>query len=420
MTARRPAGRRARPPRRPTGAGPLAGREIELEVGPVAHGGHCVARFDGRVIFVRHALPGERVLARITEDTGGSYARADAVRVCRAGSDRVRPACPHAGPGRCGGCDFQHVRPAAQRDLKAAVVREQLARLAGLTDVPVAVEELPGGPLGWRTRVQFAVDGEGRVGLRRHRSRQVEPVGHCPLATPGADALDATRRTWPGASVLSVTAATGAGQSVVVTPRDPRRRPSRQGDATLAELAAGREWRVSTGVFWQVHPLAASTLAACVLDLLGPAAGDVALDLYCGAGLFAGVLAEAVGVTGRVLAVESDAAAVADARVNLSDYPWASVRRASVTPELLTGLSGSDPDLVVLDPPRSGAGKAVVAQVCRRRPRAVGYVACDPAALARDLAEAARHGYRLAGLRAFDLFPMTHHVECVALLRPVD
>ena len=414
---RRPAGRRTR--QGATSSGPLVGCELELEVGPVAHGGHCVARYDGRVIFVRHALPGERVIAKVTEDTGGSYARADAVRVLEPSPDRVAPACAHAGPGRCGGCDFQHVSPDAQRRLKAAVVREQLARIAGTTDVAVTVEELPGGPLGWRTRVQFAVDVDGRVGLRRHRSRQVEPVEHCPLATTQADAVGASRRTWPGASVVEVTAATGAGRAVRVTPRDPRAHPDLIGEPTLREVAAGREWQVSAGVFWQVHPEAASTLAGCVLDLLRPSAGQSALDLYCGAGLFAGVLADAVGESGRVLAVEGDAVAVADARVNLADRPWASVRRASVTPELVAGVSPS-PDLVVLDPPRAGAGREVVAAVCRLAPRGVCYVACDPAALARDVAEAGRHGYRLAGLRAFDLFPMTHHVECVALLRPVD
>lgn len=412
---RRQVDRRTRPPARP--AGPLTGRELELDVGPVAHGGHCVARFEGRVIFVRHALPGERVLARITEDTGGSYARADAVAVREAAPGRVAPVCRHAGPGRCGGCDFQHVAPATQRELKAAVVREQLARIAGLTDVPVTVEELPGGPLGWRTRVRFAVDAEGRVGLRGHRSGRVEPVGHCPLVTAEVDGLGASRRSWPDASELSVSAATGTGKAIQVTPRDHRVRPDLVGDPTLTELAAGRPWRVSTGVFWQVHPWAATTLAGCVLDLLRPAPGDSALDLYCGAGLFAGVLAEAVGGTGQVLGVEGDPAAVADARVNLAGYPQASVRRARVSPELVAGL-GQDRDLVVLDPPRAGAGRAVVEAVCRLGPRAVGYVACDPAALARDLAEAARHGYRLVELRAFDLFPMTHHVECVALVRP--
>lgn len=413
---RRAAGRRTR--QGATASGPLAGCEVELEVGPVAHGGHCVARHAGRVIFVRHALPGERVIARVTEDTGGSFARADAVRVLESSPDRVTPVCPHAGPGRCGGCDFQHVEAGAQRRLKAAVVRDQLARIAGTVDVPVTVEELPGGPLGWRTRMQFAVDADGRAGLRRHRSRRVEPVERCPLATAGVDAVGVPQRNWPDASMVEVTAATGRGEAIRVTPRDRRAQPSLVGASTLREVAAGREWQVSPGVFWQVHPHAASTLADCVLDLLRPATGESALDLYCGAGLFAGVLAEAVGGAGRVLAVEGDATAVADARANLAGHPWVSVRRASVTPDLVA-RSGPTRDLVVLDPPRTGAGPEVVAAVCRLGARAVCYVACDPAALARDVAEAARHGYRLAALRAFDLFPMTHHVECVALLAPV-
>lgn len=399
-----------------TRTGPLAGREVEVEVGPVAHGGHCVARHEGRVLFVRHALPGERVVARVTEDTGGSYVRAEAVEVLDPSPDRVAAPCPHARPGGCGGCDWQHARPEAQRELKAAVVREQLRRIAGLTDVPVVVEELPGGELGWRTRMQFAVAPDGRAGLRRHRSRQVEPVERCPLATPAVDAVGATRRRWSGASMVEVTAATGTGETVVVTPRAAGR-PVEVTGGVLTETAAGRDWQVSAGVFWQVHPAAASTLAACVGELLAPAEGESALDLYCGAGLFTGVLAEAVGTSGRAVGVESDEAAVADATANLAGHPGAEVRRGLVTAELVAALDVR-PDVVVLDPPRSGAGREVVAALCGLRPRAVAYVACDPAALARDLREAGERGYRLTALRAFDLFPMTHHVECVALLTP--
>ena len=158
-----------RGPARPVRTGPWLRREIELDVGPVAAGGHCVARHEGRVVFVRHALPGERVVALVTEDRGGGFCRADAVRVLTASADRVEPPCPHAGPGRCGGCDWQQASADAQRALKAAVVREQLARLAGLPDVPVTVEALPGGLLGWRTRVTYAVDAAGRPGLQRAR-----------------------------------------------------------------------------------------------------------------------------------------------------------------------------------------------------------------------------------------------------------
>ncbi|HEX6755021.1 MAG TPA: TRAM domain-containing protein [Mycobacteriales bacterium] len=379
--------------------GPWLGREIELEVGAVAHGGHCVARHEGRVLFVRHALPGERVLARVTEDGGGSFCRADAVEIRTASPDRVEPPCPHAGPGRCGGCDWQHATGTAQRSLKAAVVREQLARLAGV-DVPVTVEALPGGLLGTRTRVRYAVGPDGRAGLRRHRSHEIEPVQHCPLGTVEVPLGERP----PGSEVEVV--APARGEPLVVDPADR--------EATVTEHAAGRDWTVAATGFWQVHRAAADTLAAAVLDLLDPRPGETALDLYAGAGLFAGLLADRVGPTGRVVAVEADERAAADARANA---PAATVRPSRVTPGLVGGL-GVRPDVVVLDPPRSGAGKDVTAAILALSPRAVAYVACDPASFARDLRVALDAGWVLGELRAYDCFPMTHHVETVALLCP--
>jgi tRNA/tmRNA/rRNA uracil-C5-methylase (TrmA/RlmC/RlmD family) len=439
---------------RPARTGPWLGREIELDVGPVAPGGHCVARHEGRVVFVRHALPGERVVALVTEDRGGGFCRADAVRVLTASADRVEPPCPHAGPGRCGGCDWQHVSADAQRALKAAVVREQLARLAGLPDVPVTVEALPGGLLGWRSRVRYAIDPAGRTALRRHRSHELEPVGHCPLGTDAVSAATGDRDWPPGAEIEVV----GSGPTVVLAaaagddpraaagedPRaaagkDPRAAAGREpraaagddprapaGGSVLAgpprvrEHAAGRDWELAATGFWQVHPAAADALSACVLDFLAPAPGETALDLYAGAGLFAGVLAAAVGPSGHVLAVEADPQAAADARTNLAAADAGAaveVRTGRVSAGLLGGV-GIVPDVAVLDPPRAGAGPDVLTALLALRPRAVAYVSCDPASLARDLRAAVDAGWRLARLRAFDCFPMTQHVETVALLEP--
>jgi tRNA/tmRNA/rRNA uracil-C5-methylase (TrmA/RlmC/RlmD family) len=404
---------------RPARTGPWLGREIEVAVGPVAPGGHCVARHEGRVLFVRHALPGERVVALVTEDRGGGFCRADAVTVLVPAADRVDPPCPHAGPARCGGCDWQHASADAQRALKAAVVREQLTRLAKLPDVPVTVEALPGGLLGWRSRVRFAVDPAGRTALRRHRSHELERVEHCPLGTDAVTATGVGARSWPAGSEIEVV---GAGPTLLVagaaggSAEDPRTAAGGTvlaGPARVRELAGGREWELAAGGFWQVHPAAADTLARCVLDLLAPAPGETALDLYAGAGLFGGLLADAVGRTGRVLAVEADPQAAADARAN--GVP--EVRQARVTPGLLGGL-GLAPDIAVLDPPRSGAGPDVLTALLALRPRAVAYVSCEPAALARDLRAALDAGWRLARLRAFDCFPMTQHVETVALLEP--
>jgi tRNA/tmRNA/rRNA uracil-C5-methylase (TrmA/RlmC/RlmD family) len=398
------------------------GRRIEVEVGPVAHGGHCVARAEGRVMFVRHALPGERVIAEVTDDHGGAFCRADAVRVITASPDRVEAPCPVARPGGCGGCDWQHATPAAQRELKAIVIAEQLHRLAGL-DRQVTVEELPGGPLHWRTRLRLAVDPQGRPGLRTHRSHTVLALADCPIAVPDLLA-DVVNRTWPTGAEIEV-AADDNGRRHVAR-RDPvpgsgarRWRTSWVRGGRAVQHAADRNWTLRADGFWQVHPAAADTFAAVVAEWAEVPVGGRAWDLYGGVGLFAAVLAAQVGITGSVLLVEASRTAVADAEANLADLPQVSFVANRVERTMVNGIAPGDrPDVVVLDPPRKGAGRAVVDAIAARGPARVVYVACDPAALARDLATFAGHGYHLARLRAFDAFPMTHHVECVALLTP--
>jgi tRNA/tmRNA/rRNA uracil-C5-methylase (TrmA/RlmC/RlmD family) len=406
------------------------GTEFEVSVGPVAHGGHCVARHEGRVVFVRHTLPGERVVVRVTEDRHPGFCRADAIEVLEASPDRVERPCAYSGPGRCGGCDWQHVDPAAQRTLKATVVQEQLARLAGLSDVDVPVEELPGGPLRWRSRARFAVDRSGAAGLRRHRSHDVVLLDDCPITVePAAQAV--LGRRWPGAGAVDVSVdSTGA---VTTTRLDRRGQPTssrvvrpggelpEEPSARAERHAGGRDWEVEGTGFWQVHPAAADALVAAVAGFAEVRAGETVLDLYAGAGLFGGVLAPAVGADGRVVCVESEEAACAAAAANLAGLPQAEVWQGDVDAEGLDELLaelGSAPDVVVLDPPRAGAGQAVSRLLARTGARAVVYVACDPAALARDVAAFAEGGYRLAAVRGFDAFPMTAHVECVALLVP--
>jgi tRNA/tmRNA/rRNA uracil-C5-methylase (TrmA/RlmC/RlmD family) len=476
------------------------GQVIEVTTTDVAHGGWCVARpDDGPVVFVRHALPGETVLARITEITS-RLARADAVEILKASPDRVEPPCPHAHPGGCGGCDWQHATLAAQRSLKAAVVRQQLRRLAGV-DREVTVEPLPGdedagmtaedagmttvtgpagsagslGPgLGWRTRVQFAVRPDGVAGLRAHRSHDVVDVGRCLIAHPAITDLGLPARRWPGTASVEALVAVGSGERAVVITPGGRPGPARpgagrpvpaartsagrpvpaartdagrsvsiegitadsvlrragaltssltplRGRSYLSQHAAGRDWRVSAGAFWQVHPAAADVLTGAVMTGLKPEAGDTALDLYCGAGLFAGALAQAVGPGGTVIGVEGDSAAVRDARHNLREWSWARVHKGDVATVLARGgQRGAVPQarLVVADPPRSGLAREVVDYLGAAENGAVrfAYVSCDPATLARDVGLLIARGWALEGLRGFDAFPMTHHVECVAIL----
>lgn len=434
------------------GGDPLVGERYEVEVGPVAHGGgHCVARHEGRVLFVRHALPGEKVIARVTEGTTKSrFLRADAVEILEPAKDRIAPPCPFAGPGRCGGCDWQHVTPGGQRKLKVQVLTEQLAKLAGLTPAEAgwdgSVEpvggKLPAGQVpAWRTRVQYAVDpASGKVGLRKHRSHEIQPVDRCLIAAEGVTELGIEARDWPGMVTVEAIAATGSSdRQLVLTPAPGAQLPLVELDRPVSitridehdnvhrvhgrdfvrERAAGRTWRVSNGGFWQIHPEAPDTLVDAVLDGLDPQWGENALDLYCGVGLFAGALADRVGEDGAVLGIESAKQAVADARHNLAALENVRIecdRVESLLPR--TGITSTD--LIVLDPPRSGAGRETVAHLAGLSARRIAYVACDPAALARDLAFFREGGYRPVSLRAFDLFPMTHHFECVAILEPIE
>jgi tRNA/tmRNA/rRNA uracil-C5-methylase (TrmA/RlmC/RlmD family) len=381
-----------------------------VEVGPIAHGGFCVARHDGRVIFVRHALPGERVLLRLTDTSHDRFWRADAVEILTSSPDRVHPRCAVSGPGLCGGCDFQHVDLTAQRRLKAAVVAEQLSRLAKI-DWSGDVEEVSTAAtrdgLGWRTRMNYHVGEGGRAGLLAHRSHQVIglPAGGCPIASPDTPSVAADG--WPAGAAL-LTVASAGGPALVVDKR------VQLGGSVVRERAAGRDWAVATDGFWQVHPAAADTLVSAVLDGLHPKAGERAFDLYCGVGLFAGALADR-GC--QVWGIEAGQRAIALARQNLSDHAERVQLRAARVDRGLARAPGRT-DLIVLDPPRTGAGAEVMSAILTRQPRAIAYVACDPAALARDLATAGRAGYHPTSIRAFDLFPMTHHVECVAILQP--
>lgn len=430
----------------------LVGEEYEVEVGPVAHGGHCIARTEeGQVLFVRHTLPGEKIVARVTEgEVDSRFLRADAVRIIEASKDRVEAPCPYSGPGKCGGCDWQHAKPGAQRRFKGEVIAEQLQRLAGLTPeeagwdgtvMPAPGDKLPAGEVpAWRTRVQYAIDTEGRAGLRKHRSHDVQPIDHCMIAAPGVTELGIEKQDWPQMATVEAIAATGSSdRQVILTPREGGRLPLVEldkpvsvlrvderdggvhrvhGRAFVRERADERTYRVGMGGFWQVHPQAADLLVKAVMQGLLPRKGDMALDLYCGVGLFAGAIADRVGEKGAVLGIESGKRAVEDARHNLQDFERVRIEHGKVE-QVLPRTRITEVDLIVLDPPRAGAGKQTVKHLAALGARRIAYVACDPAALARDLAYFREGGYRPRTLRAFDLFPMTHHVECVAILEPV-
>ncbi|MHB1165119.1 MAG: class I SAM-dependent RNA methyltransferase [Candidatus Nanopelagicales bacterium] len=394
-----------------------AGDQRIVTAGPIAHGGHVVAHTDGWAVFVRGALPGEEVRIRIRE-VGAKVARADVADVIVASPDRVAQPCAWA--GTCGGCDFQHVALPAQRSLKQQVLVDALTRFGGaeqdLAVLDTTVRELPGHPDGlrWRTRMRWAVD--GATGLRGHRSHAVVPVGSCLLAVP---ALDRPELPVVPDGTRELVAAQGSDGAAAFVPLDGRGRPL-AAEARLVERAGTRRWRITPTGFWQVHPGLAEALQQAVLDLGRPEPGQSWWDLYSGAGLLSAALADAVGADGNVEAVDASTSGVRDARRALHDAPWVRLHLADVAAWLAGSAAALPrPNGIVLDPPRAGAGLAVVDALAKVGPDRLVYVACDPVALGRDIGRLRPAGYRLRGLQALDAFPMTHHLEAVALLERV-
>jgi tRNA/tmRNA/rRNA uracil-C5-methylase (TrmA/RlmC/RlmD family) len=287
------------------------------------------------------------------------------------------------------------------------------------------VEALPGDldGLRWRSRVEFAVNDDGRAGLREHRSHAVVPLDDCLIADQRIAASQVLETVWTGCTGVDAVAADEPADVVLVPLPDGRAPRVRQ---RVAIPGWSHEFEVGARGFWQVHPGAAPTFVAHVLSSLAPAPGERVLDLYAGVGLFAVALADAVGPSGSVLAVEGHRPAVVDGMRNTASRPqveWGHGRVDRVVRSLVRRRDRADlpafaVGLVVIDPPRTGAGRDVSRDIAALGPRRIAYVACDPAALARDVAYLRSAGYELETLRAFDAFPMTHHIECIAVLAP--
>lgn len=421
-----------------------AGDMLELDITGIAHGGTFIARHEGRVVFVSDAVPGERVRARLVDPAADG---SDSRRFWRAETVEVIEPSPHRRPHvwpeadvhrdpaeRPGGADLGHIDLAHQRMLKRQVLAEALDKFAGgEIDAPAveAVDDSDG--TAWRTRMSVHVDDAGRIGPFATRSHRVIPVSSYPLARAAvAEAALGLDGAQPGridlvesadgdVHVLPRPAVSAARVDARGRHRRGARRPSRQVRAprptpvSLTEKVGARRFQVNADGFWQVHPLAAATLDGAVRRLLDGAVDPDAthFDLYGGVGLFSATLAD-LGAT-DIVTVESSRRASAQARQNLSPLDITAV--TARVDRYLAGLpEGARAGTVVLDPPRSGAGRDVVNALDALRPDAIVYVACDPVALARDLGTFRGLGWQVDAVQAFDLFPHSHHFEVVARL----
>jgi tRNA/tmRNA/rRNA uracil-C5-methylase (TrmA/RlmC/RlmD family) len=399
--------------------GPSGSSELTLTVGPPANGGSCVARHDGRVVFVRYALPGETVRVRVTSDRG-SYWHADVMEVIEPSADRVDSICPIAGVDEAGCCDLAFADPAAARRLKGAVVANQLARLGGFAwrDEDGAVAEPVGdhGATGWRTRVRLDTSPQGQAGFHRYHSAELVTDLDCAQLPTGM--LDGIHDwVWPHGAHVHVAVDDNGDRHVVQSgPREGRKTPTHviEGEYEAVQRVGERVWRVPVTAFWQAHRDAPQMYSDLVAEWAQLGRGMTAWDLYGGAGVFASVLAEAVGDTGKVLTVDTSRAASRSAREALAGVGWVSVLTDSVRRAL--SAQRIRPDVAVLDPPRTGAGREVIDLLAAAEVPRVIHIGCEAASFARDVGLYRSHGYAVEDLRVFDSFPLTHHVECVAVL----
>ncbi|PFG19553.1 class I SAM-dependent RNA methyltransferase [Serinibacter salmoneus] len=401
----------------------------QVRVERPAHGGHAVARHEGRVIFVRHTAPGELVDVRVEEDAPDArFWRGEAVVVHEPSPDRVAHVWPAAGPGGVGGAELGHLRLAAQRAWKREVLIETLTRVGHLEAPDLEVRAAPGdedrGGLGTRTRITMVADAEGRPAMHRARSHELVPIGEMPLAVPAlADLAVWDSRVRAGTRLDLVAPSEPSAGAFVLA--DGERKGGKGRWVTEQVTVTGPDglprtyrYRVAADGFWQTHREAPGVIAETVLQAADLQEGERVWELYSGAGLLTLPLADAVGPRGRIDAVEGDASGSRAARRNAREHPWIRLHAGDVRTVVgeLSTHAQERPDVVVLDPPRAGARREVMAAITAATPRRIVYVACDPASLARDAAIAVEHGYTLTSVQGLDLFPHTHHVEAVAVL----
>lgn len=399
---------------------------IELDITDVAHGGVCVGRFDGRVVFVRGALPGERVRATVTKQRSKLW-NAVVVDVIEASPHRVNHPWPDGGAGQTGAADLGHATLEYQRELKSEVLANVVRRIGG-EELEAHVRAGAGIPLvegigdgdGWGTRTRIdLVKMDSGFGMFREQSHDLVSLDSMPLAVPdlahfvfGQDWDDSFA---PGTRVRAVSPSSG--ENVLFTDHGAFVAPGDVGDDAVWESVSDRDhlydYRVNGGGFWQIHYKAPAELLIRVLAGAKLSAGMSVLELFAGAGLFSVPLARAVGETGSFESVEGTKAAVHDARQNLVDYPWAHARAGQID----GGLSDVSADVVVADPPRSGLGVALAQTLGKSEAERIVLVSCDPASMARDVSKMVESGRQVISMKALDIFPHTHHFEVVTVLQ---
>lgn len=386
-----------------------AGDLLTLNIEKVAHGGLCVARHDGVVIFVRHALPGEIVEAKLISLAPGKRSWfAQTISVKKASEKRITPKCEFFKADGCGGCDWQHADSQYQRELKLEVLVEQLERFGQVANARQisSINAVEPSQSNWRTRIRVVANDEGKWGFRKTRSHEVQVVDKCLIAD---NSINDVLKTLPAGNPDDEILIVKSKEETIVYPVE-KRAPSAPNSTQEVD---GHDFAVAGDGFWQVHPGAASVLSRQIKESVQGLKVESFADLYAGVGVLAHSLLQEFPIANAIV-VEADRSAAQNAKENLKSFKNVQVSSERVD-KWVRGVKNKF-DVVILDPPRSGAGQTVMQQICRQTLQKIIYIACDPAALARDVLIAKKNGWKLETVVAFDLFPQTHHIESVAVL----
>ena len=386
-----------------------AGDLLTLNIEKVAHGGLCVARHDGVVIFVRHALPGEIVEAKLISLAPGKRSWfAQTISVKKASDKRITPKCEFFKADGCGGCDWQHADSQYQRELKLEVLVEQLERFGQVANARQisSINAVEPSQSNWRTRIRVVANDEGKWGFRKTRSHEVQVVDKCLIAD---NSINDVLKTLPTGNPDDEILIVKSKEETIVYPVE-KRAPSAPNSTQEVD---GHDFAVAGDGFWQVHPGAASVLSRQIKESVKGLKVESFADLYAGVGVLAHSLLQEFPLANAIV-VEADRSAAQNAKENLKSFKNVQVSSERVD-KWVRGVKKKF-DVVILDPPRSGAGQTVMQQICRQTLQKIIYIACDPAALARDVLIAKKNGWKLETVVAFDLFPQTHHIESVAVL----
>ena len=376
---------------------------IALDIGTIANGGHFIARHNDQIIFVRHSITGERANVKITA-VNSKFAFGDAVEILKKSKDRVNAPCKYSHPEGCGGCDFQHIDLKTQLNFKKIVIQDQFKRIAKIDINPDLISADSESGLNWRSRLNLGISENKKLGLHSHKSNKIIEIDECLIALKEINNLDVFNKHWENNDNIKISCSSE--NDITISHLGKKI----SGSDKLQEVVRDNKFNISPQSFWQSHKSAPGIILEQVLKFANIKKGERVCDLYGGVGLFTLPISKIIGENGEVHLIETNKACIDDANEMFANLKNIFIHHGTVEQKL---GSIKKIDTIILDPPRNGISKQVINQMIEKKPHTIVYVSCNPSTLARDTKILLNNKYELTNVVGLDLFPMTHHVECV-------